>query len=696
MLHLRRRPPSRTRRAASRRHGRGVVRGGACRCGRAGVVQVFRLLGLRRLRHQPLRAAIAVLAVAGGVSLVVSIFVTTSSIERSVRTSAAASPARRRCGSSAPPSGAASTARRRRPAAEAVDGVAAAGADGPGGTLADGVAGASRRDTGPRPRRRLPRRGAHRRRSAATRPCSTASPTARSSSGPASPGRRRPRLRTDPGGSPSPASPSLDALDALNDGRVVVFALADAQRAVRAARARRHRLRRPRRRAPTIGAAARRPRGGRRRPERRARRRRPAGRRPRSSSLTFLPLFGMLGLFGLGTGAVLVHNTVRCRSRSGAGSWRPRRARRRPPHGRRRRRRRGGVLGLAGGALGVARRHRSSPAPIVASLSGFTEAVAGITLQRTRPGSASSSIGVVLGAVVGAARRAPARPAGRCASTSPPSCRAAARVAEARPIRLVRRALHLDGGRRRRRLRLLVGLAGRRASSSGRRRYGPLGFLLVAARVADARRRRLAPLLIDRVAGAHARSRSATVLLAFADLVRDPRRTGIMAVAVASPMIVGFATDGFVSSARAEHRGGLRRRRRRVGVDASRSTPATTPTSSPDALAALAALPGVERAAPPALRLGRAATLGDAHRRQRLRGHRPRPASTSSVGTPTSTGSAPARCSSARGWPAAPAPDPATPSSVPTPTGMVDAAGAGHLSRTATSAATASSSTTTS
>src|SRR4051794_31211209 len=49
------------------------------------MVRTFRLLNLRRLRRQPVRVLMTVLAVAAGVSLTVSVLVVTSSLERSLR-----------------------------------------------------------------------------------------------------------------------------------------------------------------------------------------------------------------------------------------------------------------------------------------------------------------------------------------------------------------------------------------------------------------------------------------------------------------------------------------------------------------------------------------------------------------------------------------------------------------------------------
>jgi putative ABC transport system permease protein len=120
---------------------------------------------------------------------------------------------------------------------------------------------------------------------------------------------------------------------------------------------------------------------------------------------------------------------------------------------------------------------------------------------------------------------------------------------------------------------------------------GPAGFLVLAVAVpmvcAAA-----APLLIARVAPAAARTRRASIVLAFADLVRDPARAGVMAVALASPIVVGFATDGFVTSATSGVERSLGDAVEGVSVSTVSVDGGGDGFLAPEQLDALAALPG--------------------------------------------------------------------------------------------------------
>ncbi|MDQ3293369.1 MAG: FtsX-like permease family protein, partial [Actinomycetota bacterium] len=121
---------------------------------------------------------------------------------------------------------------------------------------------------------------------------------------------------------------------------------------------------------------------------------------------------------------------------------------------------------------------------------------------------------------------------------------------------------------------------------------GPISFLVVAI-AALFLNAALAPLLLEAIARLAARTRRAPVLLALANLVRDPRRAGVMAVAVAAPMIVGFASDGFVTSARRGIVESFADSEPGVSVSTVGVNEGDDAFLGPPALAALAALPGV-------------------------------------------------------------------------------------------------------
>ena len=551
-------------------------------------MRVFRLLSARRLRQQPLRAAIAAVAVAAAVSLAVAILITSVSIERSVtdfgRSLAGPAPLR-----IVGPTARAGLTAETVAAAEGVDGVAALVPVVQAVTLADGVAGSD----GATPVLAL---GVDCRVEAilGALGCDPAALAAASAGdlpfavGPGLAGQSDATVRTDTGRVALAGVPELGALAGLNQGRVVVFEMGAAQRrfvqpglvdvayVVPEPGTPVGRLRAGLADAvgPHIGVLS-------------------ATDPPPETQvvlLTFLPLFVLLGLFGLGTGAVLVHNTValsleeRRRQLAILGAL-----------GASRRTVVGGavgeaaVLGLVGGLLGVAA-GIAVARPIVASLSNFTEAVAGIVLTDHVPASAVL-IGVVLGGLVAAlAALLPARRALRADVAAELSGRAG--VTEARPVRLVRRGL-LWGG-----VAVVGGFGCWSSQIDGgiepwQATVGPLAFLVVAIAV-PLMGGALAPLLIGRAARAARRTRRASVLLALADLVRDPRRAGVMAVAVTSPIIIGFATDGFVSSARAGVEESFGAGSDGVSVSTQEINAGYDGFLSPDAQAAIAALPGVE------------------------------------------------------------------------------------------------------
>lgn len=259
-----------------------------------------------------------------------------------------------------------------------------------------------------------------------------------------------------------------------------------------------------------------------------------------------LPLFTLLALFALATGAMLVYNTVTLsleeRRRElavlGALGGTPRLVTTTTLA-------EAGLLGAGGGTVGAAAGVLVA-GPIVTSLSDFTERTGGIPLQ-VHAGPVALGVGVVLGVVV-------------------------ALVAAAVPIR---RALRLDvaaelSGRERReemsRPRLLRRAAGWAAvlatglvlSWVGQRRGGlepwqipvaglgfgmaALGTLMGGASLAPFAVRPWARLLDSSAAGR----------LAVANLVRAPGRTGVMVVAVATAATTAFVTAGYSNGVRVE------------------------------------------------------------------------------------------------------------------------------------------------
>lgn len=302
-----------------------------------------------------------------------------------------------------------------------------------------------------------------------------------------------------------------------------------------------------------------------------------------------VPIYSLIGIFALGIGAVLVANTaamsLEARRRElavlGALGGRPRTV--------------VGttvvemvVLGAVGGLLGsfggvvVAR-------PIVASLSTFTESIAGAPLT-THISLDSIVIGLVLGmGLGGAAALLPARRATRLDIAAELSGREAAD--HTKPARLGRRVLLWSTV-------TIVGAAGAWAAP----RHGGLepwqaaivtpafvavlvGTLFLGAAAA--------PLLVGRLARAAAHSSSAELRLSVSAARRDHRRTGMLAVAVAAAVSTAFVTEGSSASARASIEASFARNG--AGVDV-----ATVPQDGrygaqvpPDLVRALASLPGV-------------------------------------------------------------------------------------------------------
>jgi putative ABC transport system permease protein len=302
-----------------------------------------------------------------------------------------------------------------------------------------------------------------------------------------------------------------------------------------------------------------------------------------------LPIYSLLGIFALGIGGVLVANTAamsleaRRRELAVLGAL-----------GGRVRTLVGAtvaeavVLGAAGGLLGslgglvVAR-------PIVASLSTFTESIAGAPLRTHIPMS-SIVTGLVLGmALGGGAALVPARRATRLDIAAELSGREAGD--QAKPARLGRRAVAWS-------CVAAVGAAGCWAAP----RHGGLQpwqasiaaptFVLVAVGMLFAMAA-IVPLLVGRLADATSRSTNAPLRIGLSAARRDHRRTGMLAVTVGAAVVTAFVTEGASASARASIETTFTRAG--DGIDV-----ATVPQGEgfgaqvpPDLVAALAAVPGV-------------------------------------------------------------------------------------------------------
>lgn len=306
--------------------------------------------------------------------------------------------------------------------------------------------------------------------------------------------------------------------------------------------------------------------------------------------LSFLPLFTLLALFGLGIGAVLVRNTLvlsleeRRRQLAVLGAL-----------GAPRRMVMGGILaeaallGLVGGAVGTLA-GAALAGPIVGSLSEVTRAVAGVPVVRHVP-PAVVGIGLLLGASVAAATAVlPARRALRIDVAGELSGRG--RVEEGRLPRLVRRSAVAVG---------LVSVAVAACWASGidggiepwQVQAGMAGTLGVAIGCLIATGT-FAPLLLGALARRARRSRRPALVLGLAALVRDPRRTGALVTAVCAPVVVAFAADGAAQSARAS----IEREFTDLGEGVSVSTTSPGEGSSAflgaEARELLADLPGVD------------------------------------------------------------------------------------------------------
>lgn len=510
-------------------------------------MRAFRLLTLRRLRFAPARAAVAAVAVAAGVSLAVSILVTTASIQRSVEAfgERLAGPAELRIIGATPRGGLGEDAVE---AAAQVDGVAgivpmvqlvgrldyvsrpSSGAPTYEGTLPALVLGVDCRveallgDFG------------------CDQSLLDAAGDAPLAIGPGIRSVHEVVLRTDAGRLSLDGVPVAEAFAGLNEGRVVLLSLSAAQRQFRQAGLVDVAYVQPEPGADL--AALRRSLGEAVGPQHAVVARDEAPPETQVALRAFVPVFSLMGLFGLGTAAILVRNTLALsleerrrqlaivaavggddRTLIGGAVGEA------------------GLLGLVGGLLGVLGGIAVGGA-IVAGLSGFTESSAGVVLD-THVAPSVVVVGGVLGAAVAmASALGPARRAARVDVVAELSGRAVA--VEAKPVRLLRRWLVCSGI-------AAIGIASCWLSRRGggiepwQVTAGMAGFLvatvflLLSAAAA-------VPLLVGRVGRALAGTGRATWLLGLAELARDPRRVGVMAAAIVSPVSVGFATDGFVSS----------------------------------------------------------------------------------------------------------------------------------------------------
>lgn len=546
------------------------------------MLRTFRLLSLRQLARQPLRAAIAAIAVAAGVALVVSIDVTATSVDRSIEAfgRSLSGPAPLRIVGATPRGGLVPGT------IDAARGVA--GVDG----VVPVVQATSFADGGDQHDVPVLVLGVDCSAEALVGPfgCDPEAfddlPDAPIAVGPGMPAGLT--VRTSVGRMAVPATaPLLDGLAGVNDGRVVVLPLGVAQR--RFLQEDRVDLA-----YVTVEAGA---------DVDAVRDDLAAAVGDHNGVLTtadatpetefalngFLPLFSLLGLFGLATGAVLVRNTValsleeRRRQLAITGALgAPGRTLVLGVLGET------ALLGVVGGVLGAGLGFVVA-GPVVAGVSSFTEEVGGVPIDRY--GDLAVAVrGAVLGAVVAAlAAIGPARRATRLDVAADLSGRSS--IEDDAPPRLVRRLLRWCAV-------AAVGVLACWAVQRGGGLDGwqaPLAgpaFLLVDVGLLLAGAA-LAPMLLLRLAPLVTRRRRATWLLAFAELTRDAKRTGVLAVALASPIIVGFAVDGFVASARA----GIAEELTAAGAGLSVSTVGVDGPGdaflSPEAQAALLALPGV-------------------------------------------------------------------------------------------------------
>jgi putative ABC transport system permease protein len=397
-------------------------------------------------------------------------------------------------------------------------------------------------------------------------------------------------LRTDVGRTPLDGAVPVGALDGINEGRVVAMPLATAQQLfvrphavdviyvqpepgvdlvalrhrLEAAVGPNHGVLTPKDPPPVVGVVL----------------------------AAFLPLFTIIAVLTLAIGAVLVRNSVALSieerrrqtaivsalggsSRTLVGGTLIEAA----------------LLGLVGGAFGalggVAVAH-----PIAASLTDFTEKSAGVPLRvHVEPVAVIVALLVGLVVALGAAFT-PARRAARldvAAELSNRDRRDEATGATSN-VRVVLMLAVLVVGLD------LCWIAQRRgALEPWQATLAPLAFVLTCA-TSSLLTAALAPRVV-RLAERLASGRSAAARLAVGNLLREPKRTGVMAVALGFAVGIGFITASFNSSVRTAISDNLTVHL--TGVTVSSLDPNNTVNidakMSPDTIARLGALPGVAR-----------------------------------------------------------------------------------------------------
>jgi putative ABC transport system permease protein len=261
--------------------------------------------------------------------------------------------------------------------------------------------------------------------------------------------------------------------------------------------------------------------------------------------VTFVPLFSVISFLGLAIGAVLVYNTVTLsveeRRRQLAivgalgGSGRVLVGTTLVE---------AGVLGLTGGVLG-AFGGIAVAQPITASLGDFTQRAGGIPL-RTHVSAATFVIGALLGLVVALlAALKPARRAMRIDIAAELSSRDLRDEASAKAS--VRRAIvygaiaiaAIDG---------CAIAANKGALEPWQAALAPIAFVIGVA-TCTLLCAALAPLVV-RAIGPSLGRRNAPTRLAVANLTREPGRTGVMAVALGMAVGVAFITASYTTAVR--------------------------------------------------------------------------------------------------------------------------------------------------
>jgi putative ABC transport system permease protein len=554
-------------------------------------VRALRLLALRRLRLQPLRALLAALVVGGGASLVVTILVVSASLQSSVveagRALAGPAPLRvlgpvQRGGLSegvvaevARVDGVRAVV----PLIQAISEVDPDGARGTRAAIAVSVLGFDCRVTAILPQ--LDRDQCSDEALAQLPAPLLGQQLAEELEGTA-------ELRTNVGRLPLDRRAALEGLDTINAGRVVALPMAQAQAQLG--------------RGDGVDLAYVLPDEGTSVPELAARIERalPADHRVLSSDDappiigvvlgTFLPLFAVVALLTLGIGAVLVRNSItlsleeRRRQTAIVGAL-------------------GGgrgllvggtllevvVLGGVGGVLGdlfgVALAH-----PVSGGLSDITRKLAGIPVEIRVPPLAMAA-GVLLGlgvsvlSAIGPARRAVRIDvAAELASRS----RREEAAKAVSPWRLVGCAVVVATG-----MALATATGSRGGVDRWQTTLAPVGFLMCT--VGGVGGVAISVGLLLGVLERRGRFRRASLRLAVSNLRREPRRSGVMAIALGFAMGVGFVTASFNDSVTEAIRTQLDRRFE--GVQVAATDPNNSATSevrlSPAVLEALEALPGV-------------------------------------------------------------------------------------------------------